>query len=119
MATNGNRRLPSDTIGRYHILPMVTDGRTPNAPIINVRSMPFNTLLKNTVEMNSSVTRGTFFRTPLSSKRLISMSTYDDSNSFNLVSRAECWTGVEVKSILHPLTICKMLGSLVSFCHSS
>ena len=32
MATNGNRRLPSDTIGRYHILPMVTDGRTPNAP---------------------------------------------------------------------------------------
>ena len=32
MATNGNRRLPSDTIGRYHFLPMVTDGRTPNAP---------------------------------------------------------------------------------------
>ena len=34
MVTNGNRRLPSDTIGRYHILPMVTDGKTPNAPII-------------------------------------------------------------------------------------
>ena len=34
MATIGNRRLPSVTIGRYQILPMVTDGRTPNAPIV-------------------------------------------------------------------------------------
>ena len=38
--TNGNQVLPSATVGchrspsgRYHILPMVADGRTPNAPI--------------------------------------------------------------------------------------
>ena len=33
MAAIGKHRLPSVTIGRYHILPMVADGRTPNAPI--------------------------------------------------------------------------------------
>ena len=50
MVTNGKRRLPSDTIGRYHILPMVTDGRTPNAPnkshVVQVLDVPCNPLEK-------------------------------------------------------------------------
>ena len=32
MAAIGSNRLPSVTISRYHILPMVAAGRTPNAP---------------------------------------------------------------------------------------
>ena len=34
MVTIGNRWLPSVTIGWYQILPMATNGRTPNAPMI-------------------------------------------------------------------------------------